>query len=553
MTGAIYAMDETGPAHWWLPNFLRNTDNQRDSSTKTSPHESSRLLPKTVPSDGDEVSQEDGEFYDIDDEEKPRSKPVFNEFWILLKGSIPVILAYTLQNSLQTFSVVIVGRGSPEDLATAAFSYMFAMSTAWLIALGGTTALDTLCSSAFTGSKDRHDLGVLLQRAFIILGGFYVPVAVLWFCSEPVFIALGQGQQLSHDSARFLWCLIPGGLGYIYFECMKKYLQAQGSSASHLFILRSALIRLGIMRPGTYVLLITSPINAGLNFLFVCTFKMGLLGAPTATGISYWLSFLLLLAYARFVQGWEGWGGWSKRCLHHPGTFARLAFLGTVHVGTEWWAFEIVALAAGRLGTIPLAAQSVIMTSDQVMNTIPFGVGVATSARIGNLLGARNAAGAARAANTAAWLSMLLGALVLAILMASKDHFAKIFNNDPDVVKLTAEVLPYVALFQIADGLNGSCGGSLRGMGRQHIGAAVNIVSYYCGALPLGIWLAFHGWGLKGLWVGQCIALYLVGLLEWVIVAFSNWDHQVKKAFERMDHDERAESGSEPPGAPTTS
>lgn len=300
---------------------------------------------------------------------------------------------------------------------------------------------------------------------------------------------------------------------------------------------------LEIMRPGTYVLLITSPINAGLNFLFIYPLKMGLLGAPVATGISYWLSFLLLLAYARFVQGWEGWGGWSRKSLRHMGTFARLAFLGIVHVGTEWWAFEIVALAAGRLGTIPLAAQSVIMTSDQVMNTIPFGVGVAASARVGNLLGARNATGAARAANIAAWLSMLLGAIILAILMGSRDHFAKIFNNDADVVKLTAEVLPFVALFQIADGLNGSCGGSLRGMGRQHIGAVVNIVSYYCGALPLGIWLAFHGWGLKGLWVGQCIALYIVGVLEWLIVTFSNWDYQVEKAFERMDHDEQVENG----------
>jgi MATE family multidrug resistance protein len=84
------------------------------------------------------------------------------------------------------------------------------------------------------------------------------------------------------------------------------------------------------------------------------------------------------------------------------------------------------------------------------MNTIPFGVGVATSARVGNLLGARNAKGAARAANVAAWLSMLLGAVVLAILMGTKNHFAKLFNDDERVVKLTAEVLPYVALFQIA-------------------------------------------------------------------------------------------------------
>merc|ERR1711977_152698 len=167
---------------------------------------------------------------------------------------------------------------------------------------------------------------------------------------------------------------------------------------------------------------------------------MGLLGAPFATGISYWLSFLLLVLYARFI-------GWSRACLANMSTFARLAILGVVHVGTEWWAFEIVALAAGRLGTIPLAAQSVIMTTDQVMNTIPFGIGVAASARVGNLLGARNAKGAARAANVAAWLSMFMGVLVLIVLMSVKDFYAKIFNDDVAVIKLTADVMPYVALF----------------------------------------------------------------------------------------------------------
>ncbi|OJZ84707.1 hypothetical protein ASPFODRAFT_82954 [Aspergillus luchuensis CBS 106.47] len=456
------------------------------------------------------------------------------EFVRLLKDSIPVILAYTLQNSLQTTSVLIVGRISPEDLATTAFSLMFAMVTAWMIALGGTTALDTLASSTFTGSSNKHDLGILLQRAFFVLGLFYVPIAMLWAFSEPVFLLLGQDPQLSRDSARFLTCLIPGGLGYIYFEAMKKYLQAQS-----------------IMRPGTYVLLITVPFNAFLNYLFCYTFHMGLLGAPFATGISYWLSFVLLVLYARFIAGSECWGGWSRKAFENLGTFARLAFLGVVHVGTEWWAFEIVALAAGRLGTIPLAAQSVIMTADQVLNTIPFGVGVATSARVGSLLGSRDAAGASRAANTAAWLSMVLGGAVLAVLMGTRYDFAKMFNSDEGVVQLTAEVLPWVALFQIADGLNGSCGGCLRGMGRQHVGALVNLVSYYCGALPLGIWLAFHGWGLKGLWVGQCIALYLVGALEWAIVAFSNWECEVDKAFQRMDIEDRLEVEHTTNGATT--
>ncbi|MCJ1309852.1 hypothetical protein MMC25_003513 [Agyrium rufum] len=529
-------MDETGPAHSWLPSFLRqskSTPASRNDISKTDddttpPNETTSLLPKHDGSDTppltppeDQNDAERGSIFSLPSPKTFSTKAVLSEFALLLRASVPVILAYTLQNSLQTISVVIVGRSSPQDLATAAFAYMFAMSTAWLIALGGTTALDTLASSSFTGSKNPHDLGILLQRAFFVLGLLYIPVCILWLFSEPVFLALGQDEQISRDSARFLRALIPGGLGYIYFEAMKKYLQAQE-----------------IMRPGTYILLLTSPLNAGLNYLFIHTFSFGLIGAPLATGLSYWLSFLGLVAYTYFIAGSASWGGFSRRSLAPAKlwTFTRLALLGVVHVGTEWWAFEIVALAAGKLGTIPLAAQSVIMTSDQVMNTIPFGVGVATSARVGNRLGARDAKGASRAAHVAAVLSMFLGAVVLVILMATKEVFAKIFNNDERVVRLTAEVLPFVALFQIADGLNGSCGGALRGMGRQHVGAVVNIVSYYCGALPGGIVLAFKaGWGLKGLWVGQCVALYLVGVAEWGIVGWSDWEAQVEKAFERMD------------------
>lgn len=155
-----------------------------------------------------------------------------SEFLVLLKNSTPVILAYMLQNSLQTVSVLVVGRLSPEALATSAFSYMFAMSTAWLIGLGGSTALDTLASSTFTGSRNPHDLGVLLQRAIVILTLFYIPVAALWLFSAPVFRILGQEEYICIQAAQFLTALIPGGLGYIYFEILKKYLQAQGKRSA---------------------------------------------------------------------------------------------------------------------------------------------------------------------------------------------------------------------------------------------------------------------------------------------------------------------------------
>jgi MATE family multidrug resistance protein len=45
-------------------------------------------------------------------------------------------------------------------------------------------------------------------------------------------MALGQDERLSEDSSKFLSVLAFGGLGYIYFECLKKYLQAQGKANS---------------------------------------------------------------------------------------------------------------------------------------------------------------------------------------------------------------------------------------------------------------------------------------------------------------------------------
>ena len=106
---------------------------------------------------------------------------------------------------------------------------MFAMSTAWLIGLGGTTALDTLASSSFTSSEDKHDLGVLLQRGLVVLSGIYaVVVGGVWWNSEGLFRLLGQEEYICVGSAKFLRLLIPGGLGYVWFEGMKKFLQAQG-------------------------------------------------------------------------------------------------------------------------------------------------------------------------------------------------------------------------------------------------------------------------------------------------------------------------------------
>lgn len=107
--------------------------------------------------------------------------------------------------------------------------------------------------------------------------------------------------------------------------------------------------------------------------------------------------------------------------------------------------------------------------------------------------------------------------------------------------------------FEVADGLANSCGGVLRGQGRQHLGAAFNLVAYYVLALPLGLALAFrfeqgncphcsdyqrmlipHP-GLSGLWLGQVVALFIVGIGEYITVwRFTNWNEEVRRSIERV-------------------
>lgn len=402
----------------------------------------------------------------------------------------------------------------------------------WCVALGGTTALDTLGSQAFTGGTPT-DLSVHFQRGLVLLWLLFIPIAILWAHIRPVLMALGQTAELSENVQKYLTVLIIGGPAYIGFESLKKYLQCQG-----------------IMTYSTITLAFVFPVNIGLNIALVHFTPLKLVGSALALSLSYWLIFISLGLMTYFSHTHTSNGAWSwisiRRVLDPRGcmSFLKLALPGIVMVGTEWAAFEIVAIAAGNLGPLPLAAQSVIMTTDQILNTIPFGLGVAASARVGNLLGAQDPQGAKRAAHAAALVSVIAGTVIMIVLLATKDVFGVLFSSDPAVIHLVSRVMPLVASFQVADGLANSCGGVLRGQGRQHLGAVFNIVAYYVLALPMGISLAFlTDLKLQGLWIGQVVALFLVAMGEYAVVwKGTNWEKEVQKAVER--NQEEAKHGS---------
>ncbi|CAO3586916.1 unnamed protein product [Absidia cylindrospora] len=442
------------------------------------------------------------------------------EFKWLLKNSIPVIGTYLLQNSLQMASVFTLGRLGATQLAAAALASMFASVSAWSIANGMATALDTLCSQAWTGAKDKTLVGVHLQRALIILGIMFLPIAGVWWNGERILLALNQEPDLAEHAGLFLRYLMIGAPAYIAFEAIKKYLQAQG-----------------IMQASTYSLIIASPINLALNYVLVNVepFKLGFIGAPIATSFSYWLMLILLLAYIRFVDGLEAWGGWTRECLSDWGPFIRLGLPGVVAVSVEWWSFELSALAASYLSTIDLAAQSILLTSVSATYTIPFGIAITASNRVGNCLGEGKAIKAKRASTMALIFAVIFGTLNSLFFIVSRSWFGYMFTSDQDVVRRVSAIVPLCALFQIADGAAGISSGIIRGLGRQKVAAYLNVFAYYAVAAPVGYVLTFKlDWSLTGLWTGLTIALFLSAGLQVIFLWIVDWHAEARKIHHRI-------------------
>ncbi|KAF9569921.1 hypothetical protein EC968_002446 [Mortierella alpina] len=442
------------------------------------------------------------------------------EFKVLLRYSGPVVLTYVLQNSMRLASLVSLGHLGSIELAASSLATMFAAVTCWSVAMGMTTALDTLCSQSFT-SQHPHTLGLHLQRAILVLMLMFVPIAGVWLLAEHIFLLLGQEPALAEHAALFLRGLLPGAPAFLIFEGVRKYLQAQG-----------------IMHASTYVLLIVSPINVVLNYMLVWNkyIGIGFIGAPIATSISYWIMLILLMAYIRFVEGYQCWGGWSMDAFTGWPAFLKLAIPGVMMICTEWWAFEVVSLAASYLGTIALAAQSIVIQIGSLLFTIPFGISIAASNRVGNLIGEGDPQSAKIASRASLALAVIFGMVNSTMLLIFKERWGLLFSDDPDVVKTVAMVLPLVALFQISDGIAGVGGGVLRGVGLQHLGAVLNLVAYYLIAFPIGYVLTFKlGFGLKGLWSALCLALWMVSLGEVWVIMRTDWPKEVQKCKARND------------------
>jgi MATE family multidrug resistance protein len=269
------------------------------------------------------------------------------ELFHLTRETLPISLSFALQNAIQGYSIFLAGGIGTFELGVASYGYMFASCTGSMVAIGGATALDTLCSQAFT-TKNRKEsvplLGTYLQRGLLILSALFICfIAPLWWFSGRLFIALGQEQDFALATGVFLRIFIPGGLLQVIAESLKKFLQVQGSSYAVGWATTFA-----------------SVVGVIANYVLIRVTQVGLSGAPIAHTIYHLSTALFLLIYMLTSPTAKGnWGGFTTKAWHGWQRFSSLALTGILTVATEWWSFEILAIMAARLDSDSIATQSV--------------------------------------------------------------------------------------------------------------------------------------------------------------------------------------------------
>lgn len=437
----------------------------------------------------------------------PSSDRLRHEVRHLVITALPIVATQLGAMLLGVVDTVMVGRLGVDAIGAAALGNVWVMGT--LIAgMGLVAGIDPIISQAH-GARDGARCGIGLQQGLAMACWSSVPIAGLWLLTEPILIAFGQDPALARAASHYTLVQLPGLPAFLGFVALRSYLSNRQ-----------------IFWPAVAVVIVANLINVVLNQLLIFGAgpipAAGVTGAGLATGLTR-LSLLLMLVLwvCRFQLHRGAWNGWSKAAWSRERLQEtwRLGWPVGLYLGLEIWAFQFITLLAGWLGNSSLAASTIVLNLASLSFMLPLGVAVATAARVGNLIGARQP----DAAQRASWVAFGLGASAMSIcailFVALRQFLPRCYTSNVAVIELAARTLPVVAAFQLFDGVQVVGCAVLRGMGRTRPAAVMNLIGYYMLGLPLAWWLAFRrGWGLVGLWLGLAAALMVIAILlvTWV-------------------------------------
>jgi len=258
-------------------------------------------------------------------------------------------------------------------------------------------------------------------------------------------------------------------------------------------------------------------VNVPANYLLIHVWGFGLWGAGLASLLSQSTALAAGTLFWRLSPGMAAFRQPARIRWDQVRALLRESLPISIGYAGEGGAYACIGIMLGWLGATALAAHQVVNAVAGIAYVIPLGLANAASIRVGGAIG-----GAARARLRPILRATLLvttvwQAATAAVFILGGSIFAGALSDDPEVVQLATALFAVVALLQVADGIQGTSLGALRGMMDMTVPTVITLVAYWPVALPAGYILGFLlDFGAVGVWCGYVVGLAVAAIaLPW--------------------------------------
>lgn len=448
----------------------------------------------------------------------PRVAPALTEGSIvraLFSLAVPIVFANLLQTAYQLIDTFWVGRLGASAVAAVSLSFPVIF---FLISLGlGLAVAGTILVAQYQGRGDTAMVNRVSAQALIGVGTISVVLAVLGVIGAHAVVAfLGAAEDvlpLATEYLRVSFVGLPFLFAYVIFQSL---MRGVGDARTPLLIVTG-----------------TVALNFVLDPLFILGWGpvpgMGVSGAALATVVTQGLAAVVGLAML-----FSGRYGIRLQRSHLVPDFTliwRLLKLGlpaAVEQSTRALGLMLMTILVAGFGTITLAAYGIGTRMLSFVIIPALGLSQASSALIGQNIGAQRIDRAERTA----WLSAAIGFVLLSLVGVVTFVFARpivtLFVPDAPAVIETGSL--FVRITALAYGVVGAqivLTGAFRGSGNTLVAMAIALVSQWMLQFPLAWLLAERsGLGATGIWIAYPIQNVLTALIVVIWFARGSWKHR---------------------------
>ena len=442
------------------------------------------------------------------------------EFKQLIKIGVPIFgsqLSYTLMGATDT---IIAGRASANDLAGLAVGTAFS-NTIWFFFTGIIFAVTPIVAQLY-GAKKFLDIGQKLREIIWVAAGLGLLMAFIFYNMDIIIELLPIKGSITSVTIGYLKAVSIGWFFVTIFTCLRCYSEGMTFTKPVFYIAFSGML-----------------LNIPLDLIFVYGWfgapKLGGIGCGIATSIVSFIMMLSIFVYINYSKNYKRTEPFSRFTLPSLKTTKEVFKLGLpigLGIFIELSMFSGAAIILSVLGEIVVASHSVAISIASLFFMVPLAIGLASSTRVGNLIGEKNPY-QAKIAATSTILLCISGALINSIIIISFGSFiVGLYTTEVPVLELAISLILFAAIFQLPDGIQMGALGSLRGYKDTFIPMILLMISYWIFAMPIGYYLTNFGFGTplgaKGMWFGMIIGLTIFSFLsifrlKWVV------KNQIKK------------------------